>query len=803
LHEQLKRTDRVVISAVSGMGGIGKTELAIQYASRYLNDYPGGVCWLKARETNLSSQILDYALFNLNLEVPQELGGEPLSILRKAQWCLQHWQPFGEALLILDDITNISNFREILQGLPKRFRVLLTTRQQNLDVSFYELTLDVLSVKSSVELLVAIVGYDRVVKESKAAEEICKLVGYLPLGIELIGRYLAEDVDLSFSEMLKRLDVQRLRDESLDLDDQQAQEKYIMTAHRGIRVAFDLTWKELESFTMNVALIIGILGLDIVPWVLIDFSAKSLNWSENDVIKAKKQLYKCSLVQRIDERSCKVHPLIRDFLQLKLVNFNQPAELKRLGAKSLNDLANLYCTQINYSEAEKLCIQALRIRRELFGTDNFDTAASLNTLAGIYYEQGRYEEAEPLAEQALEVHQRLLEETHSDLVISLNNLGVIYCARRRHSDAELLLQKALSIRQSAILLDSLSLANSYNNLAILGQDNSSKWGDKLDLIEYFYEQSLNLIFSVFGEENTLIASTFSDLASFYFEQSRYEDAENYYLKALEIRISTLGNDHSDTAASFEDLAVFYDEKGLLEKGINFHIQAFDIYKKNLGLNHTTTASVRMNIEKFLLAVRSLVIEGGICLAEDHITFLDELWLKILDRGSFTDYLENNLKFENSECVQQVIESRNGEWCNLSFANFSNQDLSGVSLRNAILFCANFSGARLVNANLNDADLIGANLDNVYIKDTDLSRSNLSFASIKEGSIEHTDLRDSELISTVIHNCSLNFVNLLGFRLRGQLSKSKLNHCNLTFSKLGTIGLKRRKGVYEFIGLWTK
>lgn len=47
LHQQLQRQNEVVIAAVSGMGGVGKTELAIQYSLLHLqlHNYPGGICW--------------------------------------------------------------------------------------------------------------------------------------------------------------------------------------------------------------------------------------------------------------------------------------------------------------------------------------------------------------------------------------------------------------------------------------------------------------------------------------------------------------------------------------------------------------------------------------------------------------------------------------------------------------------------------------------------------------------------------------------------------------------------------------
>ncbi|HEY9851090.1 MAG TPA: hypothetical protein V6D28_16595 [Leptolyngbyaceae cyanobacterium] len=61
LHQLLQRNSQVVIAAINGMGGVGKTELAIQYAKQHLLDYPGGICWINAQEIDAGIQILRFA----------------------------------------------------------------------------------------------------------------------------------------------------------------------------------------------------------------------------------------------------------------------------------------------------------------------------------------------------------------------------------------------------------------------------------------------------------------------------------------------------------------------------------------------------------------------------------------------------------------------------------------------------------------------------------------------------------------------------------------------------------------------
>ena len=163
----------MAVSAVAGMGGVGKTELATRYAREHEADYPGGICWLNARESSLAAGIIQFAQLYMNLEVPQKRGESLLSLKEQVEWCWQHWytppaplnkggvrEGEGLVLVMLDDVTDLRSCRGVLPT-ANRFRVLMTTRLRA-DSNFVSIPLDVLSSDAALELLTGLVGERRV-----------------------------------------------------------------------------------------------------------------------------------------------------------------------------------------------------------------------------------------------------------------------------------------------------------------------------------------------------------------------------------------------------------------------------------------------------------------------------------------------------------------------------------------------------------------------------------------------------------------------------------------------------------------
>jgi tetratricopeptide (TPR) repeat protein len=633
IHEKFHKNNAVAISAVAGMGGVGKTELAVKYAREHIDDYPGGICWLNARNTNIAAGIIQFVQLQMGLEVPQQ--DNVLTLIQQVAWCWQHWQPAdGLVLVVFDDVTNLDGFAELLPT-NNRFRVLMTTRLRNLDTNIQEIPLDVLSPEEALELLINLVGEQKVNKELEVAKELCKWLGYLPLGIELVGRYVVKkSPHFTLAKMLELLEQQRLHQEGLN-----PQQKGLSTAQLGVLAAFELSWVELNPETQKTAALLSLFAADIFVWEWVESMTQSLNWHESDVEVAIEQLYQRHLVQCLEEESeyyYKIHPLIREFLQLKLIASAEINDLKQAFsstfieiaqtipdsatlelinsvknaiphltevAENLTDavsdenliwvftgLARFYKEQGLYALAEpcyEQCVSAVKFR---LGENHPDYATSLNNLANLYNSQGKYEAAEPFLIQALELYKSLLGENHPNYATSLDNLAGLYNSQGKYEAAEPLYIQALELRKSILGENHPDYALSLNNLASLYNSQG-----KYEAAEPLYIQALELRKSILEEKHPDYSSSLNNLASLYYFQGKYDRAEPLYVQALELTKRILGENHPDYATSLNNLAQLYESQGKYEAAEPIFIQALELRKSILGEKHPDYATSLNNL----------------------------------------------------------------------------------------------------------------------------------------------------------------------------------------------------------------
>ena len=276
LNQQLQCNNQVVIAAVEGMGGVGKTELAIQYSllNLQLNNYPGGICWLRSRDQDIGLQIVNFARTDLDLNPPEDL-----ELPDRVRWCWKRWRE-GNTLIVLDDVKDYSDIKPYLPPQPSQFKVLITTRLKlDLPSSLY---LEVLSEQDALKLLTQLVGAEKVEKELETAKELCQRLGYLPLALQLVGRYVKKR-KISLSEELQRLEEKRLGHPSMEVPENDP--SWTLDIKRGVAAAFELSWDELSKAAQELGCLLSLFALAPIPWSLVEATA-----SQKSKVKSQKSL---------------------------------------------------------------------------------------------------------------------------------------------------------------------------------------------------------------------------------------------------------------------------------------------------------------------------------------------------------------------------------------------------------------------------------------------------------------------------------------------------------------------------------
>ncbi len=626
LHKLLQQNKRVAIAAfVKGMGGVGKSELALQYSLRHLlTDYSGGICWLRANEGTLPTQLQDFVQVQLGEIMPDGLdSGEKLAghCWRRLSERLE-----GQMLVVLDDVKDYGNVEPFLPPLNGKFRVLATTRL-GLGNAMQHYPLDVLVLVAAADLLRSFLPEADPRRGSDAEiEKLCEWLGRLPLAIELVGRYLARKPDLSIAKMQERLDEKKLQQDALT--DTQRMALAEMTAKLNVAAAFDLSWQELSEGAQKLACLLSLFALAPIHWrwvidAMSDVDEEDLEACRDD------ELLNLHLLERTQQGIYELHQLLREYFQFQLKPHPEWLSLRKqvvvtllkisrqiphtptlkdiakitpaiphmemVSSEMLEDIpepednlfwvfdgiARFYKGQGFYRLAEEPYQRGLIWAIKILGVDNLSVAHILNNLAELYRAKGQYSEAKPLFLRSLAIKEQQLGSEHIDVANSLNNLGALYELQENYGEAESHYLRSLEIREQQLGENNLYVANSLNNLAELYRVQR-----KYDEAEPRYLRSLEISEQELGADHIYVATIINNLGLLCYLQREYGKAESLLLRSLKIRELQLGLEHPNVADSLFNLAKLYYTQRRPE-ALQFIQRTIQIYKQKIGTEHPT------------------------------------------------------------------------------------------------------------------------------------------------------------------------------------------------------------------------
>ena len=590
LHSALVATGK---AALSGLGGVGKTQTAAEYAHRHRGGY-GAVLWARAETEDALKA--DFAAIAAGLGLPEKDEADRDRVVA-AVW--RRLEAQTGWLLILDNADDLT----LVSGVLRRAwggHVLLTTRAHATDaVARIEITEmppaeGTLFLLRRAKIVEPGAGVEAVSESDREmAAEIVREVGGLPLALDQAGAFI-ENSPSSLAEYLELY-----RKEGAEL---RATHTGLIAQHQPVTITFSLAFRQVEqagAASADLLRACAFMAPDAIPEEI--FVGGAAEMGENlsplagggvGLVKTLGAAARFSLIRRNPRnKTVEMHRVVQQVLRdemdeetrhlwaertVRALNEAYPEikhenwplcekllphaiEAARLiekydfefyeAARLLNQ-AGYYCFErAQYAEAGSLFAWALGISERVLGPERPDMATSLNNLASLYKSQGKYAEAEPLYLRALDIRKRVLGPEHPDVAMSLNNLASLYHIQGRHAEAEPLFMRALGIFEKVLGPEHPDVALNLNNLAYL-YDSQGKYAEA----EPLYVQALDIRERVLGPEHPDVAGSLNNLASLYEIQGKYAEAEPLYLRALGIFERVLGQEHPYVALNLNNLA---------------------------------------------------------------------------------------------------------------------------------------------------------------------------------------------------------------------------------------------------------
>ncbi|PCD20311.1 hypothetical protein AU210_016178 [Fusarium oxysporum f. sp. radicis-cucumerinum] len=633
LDKLLPSTSGSQSAALWGLGGSGKTQIALDYAYRRCDaDDECCVFWVHAdSEANF---LAEYKTIGKKLGVDERLDGtDLLDAVRDEIEVRSKW------VMILDNADDLKLF-----GVGQQAKGGETIENQNRNLHKYvpctsqgtvlwtsrdaHIVGTLVGARHGIEVRSMAVGeaktlLARIRDEPLTAEEAVEEAGVdallqelqcLPLAISQAGAYMRR-MSMSAEQYLDLLRQGKSRWEVLQVSD--------TDRHRRPDVSNSVleTWRisteriRAESeISYRILHVIAYVDSQGIPYELVAAAARRCD--EEDAISTRhvldlevlqaaarlKEFSFLSLHQTEDgDRRYEMHKLVQETIRYGL-------RVRRSAATTVDEVSEVdsgpkgdeayYCgralhvvdglfplsERATWARCEQYLTHAIRVGEWAeVGETETETANLLQRVSYFLYERGRWREKEPVNSRAWALRREVLGEKHPDTIRSMASLAATYHEQGRYDEAESIYQEVLDLRREVLgekhpdtIRSMADLATTYHNQG------------RYDEAETLKDEALKLRREVLGEKHPDTISSMADLATTYHEQGRYDEDEEISVKVLELRREVLGEKHPDTISSMADLAATYHEQGRYDEAESIYQEVLDLRREVLGEKHPDT-----------------------------------------------------------------------------------------------------------------------------------------------------------------------------------------------------------------------
>ena len=591
-----------------GIGGLGKTQLAVEYAYQYRDKYPNGVYWITADE-NIDAQLTQLAV-DANWVAPASEHATKLDIAR------HRLKTYSDCLIVFDNLESADDIRDYLPAPSANPHILVTSRREQPD--FADVELDLLNAEQSYAML----AQEAKAQPSSEAEEsaariIAATLSGLPLALELAGAFLArrhigwcayrdlliEDLGQAFPAQLPSLTGHEADlFKTLRISEQEIGEEPLLADVLDL-----LTWSgsspmslRLMAHLLDIKLteLYGALGLG-VALRLLQKVPDSERYAVHRLVQEVRRKER-PLAQRTDWANMIAQRLgdwfeeIRDdFRELPVFELEfEHLRAWQANAELFSPIASVRLLWLqaypayhrgHYDEVHKILRNALAEYIEQKLDYPALNANLLHDTAYILTRNGAFRDALKTGEEALRIQKAYFSEAHPDIALSLNTLANI---QRRLGDYPRALEfgeQALKMRYNLLGNKHTYVATSLSDMAIT----YSCLGDQHRAIE-LSQKALKIQRELSGEKHIGIAKTLGNISSYYFNLGDLSIAIKFGEQSLEMQREFFGNNHPDIALSISNLANYHVKLGNQSHALDLGKQALEMRRELFGESHPDT-----------------------------------------------------------------------------------------------------------------------------------------------------------------------------------------------------------------------
>ena len=557
LINALRHGSKACISGINGMGGIGKTELALLVAQHLSNDYPDAQFFINLQGTDpnprLPQEVMAIcirAFVGPEARLPEDL--DQLSQLYRSHLNGKR------VLLLLDNAADSAQVRPLLP--PTGSALLVTSRQAIALPGITPLTLSPLTETEARELLLEIAPRAAAV----AAEQICELCGYLPLAIRAAGSLLAITADLDPVDYATQLKDERNRLEHIGAEGVEI----------GVAASFNLSYTRLTPEAARV-----FRSLSVFPATFDAAAAEAVCDDAGHVCLS--GLLQRSLVLYDDgTKRYRLHDLARLFADAKLNEEERAAGHKRHASyyvfvfSAANELylqgGEVMARGLLLYDFERSNIQAGHTWVAAQGVEVDEEIALLGMVypevgADILHLRQHPRERIRWLEIALGAARRLKDRTNE--AAALSNLGLAYAALGNTIRTVQFYEQALHIVRE--------LGDRKGEGIVLGNLGNVYLLDEPQRAIQFYEQQLTVVREVGdrrSERNAL-----GNLGVAYNTRGEIQRAVKFYEQALHIDREI--GDRRGEGIDLSNLGTVYHTLGEFQRALQFYEQYLNIARE--------------------------------------------------------------------------------------------------------------------------------------------------------------------------------------------------------------------------------